>query len=235
MGGPLKHADGSPNVGGVVTLTLSYISTHRLHWDNLNVITKTSIDLTTWVPGQFYWSDPLPTPVTVWGQMYTPSPSRVINFYYVVAVTCPVPYSLYQNRPVTLRTGSSWGSMEGNYQGVGNNPVNNHFCHGAVDLTLANYADLGTASLAPTFALSGHVQAEGHIGKLSGIWVLHSTDSIERPTTYDRRSRHRRHGASALSCAPRPWLGVRCGSLQNFVRGDVNGRHDDEELWVDQA
>ena len=161
LGGPLKHADGTPNVGGVVTLSLLQVPSTG---GASSVLAQAGIDLTTWVPGQFYWSDLLPTPVHVWGQIYTPSPPKITNFFHIVAITCPVRYSLYHNRPVTLRNGSSWGSMQGNFQGVGSNN-DDHFClAGPVDFTLTTYADLGTASLTPTFALSGHVQSEGHFG-----------------------------------------------------------------------
>ena len=161
LGGPLKHANGTANVGGVVTISLYQEPSTG---GGLSLIAQASVDLTTWVPGQFYWSDPLPSPITVWGQMFTP-PSHLVNLYSIVEVTCTTPYSLYTNRPVTLLNGGNWGSKES-----ANGSNNDHLALGGpIDFSLINYADLGTAKLAPTFALSGHMQAEGRIGALSGI------------------------------------------------------------------
>ena len=156
MGGPLKNADGSPNVGGVMTIALTQITAGV---PGSTVIAQGTVDLTTWVPGQFYWSDPFPTPLNIWGSIV--KPTQTLGYTYTIAIIMPgsAHYSIYINRPVTVRNGQGWGTPS----------VNNHLCDGPVDLSFINYADLGTASLKPTFALSGHMQAEGHIGKLSGI------------------------------------------------------------------
>jgi hypothetical protein len=156
MGGPLVHANGQPNVGGVVTLALMQGFAAPSGYLYSQIATA-SVDLTDWVPGQFYWSDPLPNPITL------PSYQGAIQYYYYISAICSVPYSVYTARPCTLRYGTTWGSVA--YRpGFGEIPAstNNHLCFGGpVDVTLNNYVDLSTGSIAPTFALSGAPQRMG--------------------------------------------------------------------------
>ena len=158
MGGPLKNHDGTANVGGVVTITVSQALLSTSGEGAFTTIAQTTIDLTTWVPGQFYWSNPLPSPVNIWGTLTYPT--TTYTYVYHVVLTCTTPYSLYTKRPVVLRNGKAWSSGT---LALGTIPGDHLSLSGPVDLTFNNYVDLGRASLTPVFALSGQLQAEGHV------------------------------------------------------------------------
>jgi hypothetical protein len=162
MGGPLKNADGTLNVGGPVALTL--VQTYFIGGPSISQIpiAQTVVDMTSWVPGEFYWSPELPNPVSIWGSMLVyayGSPANVF-YTYTVYATCTVPYSVYAPRPCTLLNGNTWGSQPQGSYGVPY-PNTDHLCFGTVDFTSFNPKDLGTASLAPSVGLSGQPIRQG--------------------------------------------------------------------------
>ena len=166
LSGPLKHPDGTSNVGGVMTITLLEGNVNAGPTSATEVLATTTIDLTSAAPAQFYWSDPFPAPISIWGTIFTPPKTYYYTFYEFRLSTSPN-YSMYTSRPCTVRNGNQWGQVA--TQAGALVLANSHLLAAGVDLSFINYANLGTASLAPDFALSGHLQSEGHIGKLSGI------------------------------------------------------------------
>lgn len=166
LGGPAKNQDGSTNEGSIVTLTFAQFTTDFYGLD-VTVLARVSIDLTHWVPGQFYWGPPLSNPVSVWGNLKY-SDQNYLQYYYGIYAYCSTPYySVYTMRPCTLLNGQQWGSDYSTWNIP--NANNDHCCYGgSVDLTSVNPQDLSTAFLTPTVAFSGQVRRRGDLGALPG-------------------------------------------------------------------
>jgi hypothetical protein len=162
MSGPATFS-GQPNTTGVVKVTLVVVELQG-NSTYYNTATSATIDLTNAIPGQMYWSAPLPQQFSVYGQVYNGQPG-LQQLYYYLAVQPPTAYAMYAQRSCTLRNGALWGSVGFPAQ-PGLPPVitSNHDYMVGVDLNLVNYVNLGISPIVPTAALAGTLLRRGELG-----------------------------------------------------------------------